>query len=69
VVKNAIIRIRIEQQEALEEQKRLAKEAKAQNKGGEYDDEEEEEEEPEEQMTMTQNDESVDQSGGSNELS
>ena len=36
MVKNAIIRIRIEQQEAQEEQKRLAKEAKAQNKGGEY---------------------------------
>lgn len=75
VVKQALLKIKVEQQEALEEQKRKAKEAKlaarlARQAAGEDDDEEEEEEEEEQkEETMTNNgDESIDHGHGHGEM-
>ena len=75
VVRQALLKIKVEQQEALEEQKRKAKEAKlaarlARQAAGEDEDEEEEEEEPDQkEETMTNNgDESMDHGHGHGEM-
>ncbi len=73
VVKQALLKIKVEQQEALEEQKRKAKETKLaarlarQAAGDEDDEEDEEDEEDQKEETMTNNgDESMDQGGHGN---
>ena len=63
VVKNALLRVKVEQQEALEEQKRRAREARLAAREAAGDEDEEPEEEEQEEQTHTEGGESMDGGG------